>query len=68
LDAACESFLAELLGSEVDFEVGDAIRKLEQLRLVDSRPGHRWTAISLDETYRRLQERWHAFLRELEPR
>lgn len=68
LDAACESFLAELLGSEVDFEVGDAIRKLEQLRLVDSRPGHRWTAVSLDETYRRLQERWHAFLRELEPR
>ncbi|MEY4181304.1 MAG: hypothetical protein RLY70_4879 [Planctomycetota bacterium] len=67
LDEACESFLLRLLGSEVDFEVGDAIRKLEQLRLVDSRPGHRWTAISLDETYRRLQERWQTFVRELEP-
>lgn len=67
LDEACESFLEKLLGSEVDFEVGDAIRKLEQLRLVDSRPGHRWTAIPLDETYRRLQERWQAFVRELDP-
>jgi hypothetical protein len=67
LDEACESFLTRLLGSEVDFEVGDAIRKLEQLRLVDSRPGNRWRAISLDETFRRLQERWQAFVRELEP-
>jgi hypothetical protein len=67
LDAACEEFLTRLLGSEVDFEVGDAIRKLEELRLVNSRPGNRWTAISLDETFRRLQERWKAFARELEP-
>lgn len=62
LDEASESFLTELLGSDVDFEVGDAIRKLESLRLVDSRPGNRWRAVTLDEAYRRLRDRWQAYL------
>lgn len=62
LDAASEEFLIELLGTEVDFEVGDAIRKLEQLRLVDPRPGHRWRAVTLDEAYRRLRDRWVNYL------
>ncbi|MFO0906274.1 MAG: TMEM143 family protein [Pirellulales bacterium] len=61
LDEACEEFLTRLLGTDVDFEVGDAIRKLEHLRLVDPRPGHRWRAISLDEAYRRLREKWQAY-------
>lgn len=62
LDDASEAFLRELLGSQVDFEVGDAIRKLEALQLVEPRAGHRWRAVTLDEAYRRLRERWQSFI------
>ena len=58
LDAAAESFLENLLGESIDFEIGDAVHKLERLELVDATPGHRWRAVPLHEAWHRLRRRW----------
>lgn len=60
LDAAAEAWLSERIGQSVDFEIPDAIRKLDRLRLASRGPGERWRAVPLDEAYRRLIDSWRS--------
>jgi hypothetical protein len=59
LDAACETFLRERFGLDVDFEIGDALAKLEGLGLV-SRAGETLVAPPAATARQRLDEAWDA--------
>jgi len=63
LDEAAESWLSERLGTPVDFEIPDALSKLERLRLAVRVSEQRWRAIPFDEAYRQLAELWQAAAR-----
>lgn len=58
LDRAAEQFLHDVLGFEVDFEVHDALAKLQRLGSITEADGGRWKAISLDETLASLTGYW----------
>jgi hypothetical protein len=57
LDDFIEIDLERLLNLKVDFEVGDALQKLERLNLVERRQ-ERYRAVPLAEALRRLDELW----------
>jgi hypothetical protein len=57
IDAAAETFLRERFGLEVDFDVDDALAKLERLQLV-SRDGDRLSAVGPAEALAKLDQRW----------
>ncbi|MFM7843416.1 MAG: TMEM143 family protein [Planctomycetota bacterium] len=63
LDGAAEEFLAETVGESIDFEIGDALQKLERLQLVEPRLGGRWRAVPLDQAWTQLRSRWNDFVR-----
>ncbi|MDX2235225.1 MAG: DUF3754 domain-containing protein [Hyphomonadaceae bacterium] len=60
LDKAAEQFLRTAFGTDVDFEIGDALGKLERLRLV-RRDGDHFTATPLPEALSRLDEAWDGY-------
>lgn len=60
LDRTCEAFLASRLGRACDFEIGDALEKLERLRLV-LREGETLSAVPAEEALVRLDEAWDNF-------
>ena len=64
IDKVAETWLADKFKLDVDFESDDAIRKLLEKRLVESRVNEDGTleyrAVSLDEAIRRLREDWRA--------
>jgi hypothetical protein len=57
LDAAAEAFIRKRFDVRFDFEVADAVSKLERLRLVEQR-GDQLHAVSASEATRRLDETW----------
>ncbi|MFZ2031390.1 MAG: DUF3754 domain-containing protein [Vitreimonas sp.] len=57
IDAAAEGFLRERFAIEIDFEVSDALAKLERLELI-ARDGGRITALPPAEALAKLDERW----------
>jgi hypothetical protein len=57
IDAAAEAFLRERFGLEVDFEVDDALAKLQRLNLI-SRDGERLTAVSPSDALTTLDQQW----------
>ena len=57
IDKAAEAFLRDQFGLAIDFEVSDALAKLERLELV-SRNGDRITALAPAEALARLDARW----------
>ncbi len=59
LDMACEVFLRERVGLEIDFEIGDALSKLEALGLV-TRGGETYAAVAVDDALARLDAAWDA--------
>jgi hypothetical protein len=60
LDKTCEAFLADRMGRACDFEIGDAMEKLERLRLV-TREGALLRAVPAEEALVRLDEAWDGF-------
>ncbi len=62
LDAAVEHFLNEATGLVVDFEVGDAVKKLLRLGLVRD-DGGRLLAVSLDQALASLDAQWDNYFR-----
>jgi hypothetical protein len=60
LDKAAEGFLREAFNMDVDFEIGDALAKLERLRLV-TRDGDTFAAASPEEALARLDEAWDGY-------
>ena len=57
LDDRIEQWLRDRFGLELDFEVDDALRKLQDKRLL-TRDGERLTVLPLDEALVRLDELW----------
>jgi Protein of unknown function (DUF3754) len=57
IDAAAEAFLREKLSLSVDFEIGDALAKLERLGLV-TRLGEAYAPISVADARVKLDARW----------
>lgn len=60
LDKAVETFLREAFAMDVDFEIGDALSKLERLKLV-AQDGDRYVAISTQDALARLDEAWDGY-------
>ncbi len=58
LDAEAERFLEGVLGFEVDFEVADALAKLEQLGCARRGPDGRWRAVPPYEALVGLDRAW----------
>jgi hypothetical protein len=61
LDQRVEAWLAKTLGRPIDFEVDDALAKLERLGLA-RREGDRWTTLTASEAAILLRTRWAAVL------
>jgi len=59
LDARVEAWLREKLGEQVDFEVDDALAKLERLG-VATKSGETWTAVAPETAAEALRARWVA--------
>jgi hypothetical protein len=57
LDQRIEAWLKDLLGKVVDFEVDDAIAKLERFALV-TREGERYAAVPIDQAMSAIGKRW----------
>lgn len=57
LDKTVEDFLSQRFSFNVDFEIGDALSKLERLGLV-TRSGETYAAIAPDQALAKLDERW----------
>lgn len=57
LDVALELWLEKTWGCNVDFDVEDAIQKLETLNLIN-RAGSAYTAVNLPDAIKTLDERW----------
>jgi hypothetical protein len=60
LDAAIEGWLREAWGRDIDFDIGDALGKLDAMNIVD-REGETWRAMPLDDALSRLDEAWDAY-------
>jgi len=60
LDARCEALLFERFGVEADFEIGDALAKLERDDLI-VRSGDKLRARPLDDALGRLDKKWDQF-------
>lgn len=58
LDEAVEQWLAARLGVQVDFEIEDALHKLEQWGLCRLLPGGRYHAVSLETALENLNRQW----------
>jgi hypothetical protein len=63
LDEAAELYLQNETGIDVDFEVGDALAKLERLRLVRRLPNGNLRAVPIEDALQRLDEDWDGFFR-----
>jgi hypothetical protein len=57
LDAAVEAWLRQTFAEDIDFEIGDALDKLERLKLA-TRSGPFWSAQPLGEALRTLDAHW----------
>ncbi len=58
LDGQVESRLRVEAGSDVDFEVADALAKLQRMGLADSSSDGKWKAVSIDQAIVTLKSRW----------
>jgi len=63
LDREAESYLRELLGTAIDFEVDDALAKLARLGCVNKDTAGHWHAVPLNEAVARLDRTWDDYFR-----
>jgi hypothetical protein len=67
LDREAEAWLSDLLGYPVDFEVHDALEKLQRLGCASSTDDGRWQALPLSEALVALDHRWDNLFRHAPP-
>lgn len=58
IDVAAERWLREKCGVTVDFEVNDALAKLQRLSIAFVSPSGRWHAVAVEEALERLDRYW----------
>jgi hypothetical protein len=57
IDAAAEQWLARRGGLKADFEIGDALEKLQRLQIAHESAG-RWRAVAIEEALAALDRAW----------
>ena len=57
LDDRAEAYLEQAANIKVDFEIGDALAKLERLRLVERR-ANSYVAVGIETALQRLDDAW----------
>jgi hypothetical protein len=57
IDAAAEEWLDRRCGVKADFEIGDALDKLQRLQMAQESSG-RWRAVSIEEALAALDQAW----------
>jgi hypothetical protein len=67
LDREAEAWLSDVLGYPVDFEVHDALEKLERLGCASPADDGRWHALPLSEALVALDRRWDNIFRHTPP-
>jgi hypothetical protein len=60
LDSEIEAFLRERSGQDIDFEIADALAKLERLQLVETSSGEIKRAVPIDRAIQTLEKCWAA--------
>ena len=58
LDRTAEEYLRDVLGFEVDFEILDAMKKLERLGCISETTDGRWRAVPLGDALAKLKDLW----------
>ncbi|WP_425615068.1 TMEM143 family protein [Anatilimnocola sp. NA78] len=58
LDRSAEAWLHQKLGLHVDFEVSDALGKLQRMGLCREMPGHKYRAVDLESALVTLDRAW----------
>ena len=58
LDHSIEAFLEPHAGRKIDFEVDDALAKLERLLLIEPCPGGKWKARDMEAATTILERAW----------
>jgi hypothetical protein len=58
LDNEIEAFLRAAADGDIDFEVADALAKLERLQVIESTPTGAWRALPIDAALATLKRRW----------
>jgi len=58
LDAAAEQWLHDRCGLAVDFEVSDALAKLQRLGLAQQSPHGRWRTVAIEKALETLDQAW----------
>jgi hypothetical protein len=58
VDRQAETFLEQAIGVHVDFEIHDALGKLERLGLAEADADRRWKVAPVDEALVRLDRAW----------
>lgn len=58
LDEQIEKFLRAEAGQEVDFEVDDALAKLEHLQIIEKGPDGTWKPLAIEPALATLERRW----------
>ncbi len=61
IDREAEFFLQEQTGLAIDFEVGDALAKLERLELVEKTPNETYRSVAIETALVRLDREWDNF-------
>jgi hypothetical protein len=62
LDQKIEAFLRTEAAREVDFEIGDALAKLERFGIVEQSTGDRWKALEIERALEALHRFWGGLL------
>lgn len=62
LDRQIEAFLRTEAAREVDFEIVDALAKLERFGIVERGPGDKWKAVEIDRALEALRRFWGGLL------
>jgi hypothetical protein len=58
LDERIEAFLRVEAAQDVDFEVGDALAKLERLKIIEPGPEGAWKPLAIEPALATLERRW----------
>lgn len=61
LDREAEAYLSDLLGFSVDFEVGDALDKLQRLGCASRSASGHWQAVPLGDALAELDRAWDGY-------
>jgi len=58
VDGLCEQLIRDLADADVDFEIDDALEKLNELQIASCDGQQRWTVLKPEAAMQRLDKTW----------